>query len=45
MRYTKLLGMWIALGMYLGLGYVAVSTAADLAPTSAFVQAGIGDQH
>jgi len=44
MRYTKRHGLWIALGMHFGLGYVAVSAAADLAPTSAFVQAGIGDQ-
>jgi lipid A 3-O-deacylase len=44
MRHTKLHGMCIALGMYLALGHAAVSAAAGLAPTSAFVQAGIGDQ-
>jgi lipid A 3-O-deacylase len=44
MRYTKRHSMWIALGMHLSLGYAAVSAAANLAPTSAFVQAGIGDQ-
>jgi lipid A 3-O-deacylase len=44
MRYTKLHGMWIALAIYLSLGSGEVYAAADLAPSSVFVQAGIGDQ-
>ena len=44
MRYTKQHGMWIALATLLGASVASSSTAADLAPTSVFVQAGIGDQ-
>jgi lipid A 3-O-deacylase len=44
MRYTKLHGAWVRLAMLLSAAYAAVSPAADLAPTSVFVQGGIGDQ-
>jgi lipid A 3-O-deacylase len=44
MRYTKFQSMWIALGMQVALSSAAISAAADLAPSSAFVQAGVGDQ-
>jgi lipid A 3-O-deacylase len=44
MRYQKLHTLWIAVGVSLGLGYSSASAAADLAPVSAFVQAGVGDQ-
>jgi lipid A 3-O-deacylase len=44
MRYTKSQIMWIPLVTLLSAGDVLTSSAAGLAPTSAFVQAGIGDQ-
>jgi hypothetical protein len=43
MRYTKLHGMWIAFGIYLGLSYVGVS-AAGRSRSQLYLRAG-RDQH